>query len=376
MYMSSTPVNLGAPNLELRFGYDWMGRRVSKVVSNRVNGVWQLQRRWKYVYDGWNMIAEVEEVTGEVRTHVWGLDLSGTTHGAGGVGGLVATVIHTGPDAGVYFPVYDGNGNVMGYVRASDGAMVAKYEYGPFGELIRATGPLAQAFNLLFSTKYFDWETGLSYYGHRYYSPTPGRWLSRDPIGELGHQNLAGSRKSRLRLREEQNLYGFVYNDAVNKVDPKGLAVWWDCVACAAALVGKFGGTFAGCAYGCWESSSPSYPYGQCLSDCLTSTMNPCELWKSFKGNSAEWVGAAACISCGVRAIKEIPRTKPLGCDDCLGFETCHCFCPSGATPSYTVVSGAPCRAIVNVLYDWQSGPDGTPVYVPVGTETCACTKF
>ncbi|WCJ60946.1 hypothetical protein NXS98_07455 [Fontisphaera persica] len=57
------------------------------------------------------------------------------------MGGLVATVILNGPRAGVYWPVYDGNGNVMGYVRAADGVWVAQYEYGPFGELLRATGP-------------------------------------------------------------------------------------------------------------------------------------------------------------------------------------------------------------------------------------------
>jgi len=95
-------------------------------------------------------------------------------------------VIHTGTNAGTYLAMYDGNGNVAGYVRAGDGVLVAQYEYGPFGELLRATGPLAREFNFLFSTKYFDWETGLYYYGHRYYSPTTGRWPNRDPIGELG----------------------------------------------------------------------------------------------------------------------------------------------------------------------------------------------
>ncbi|WCJ58191.1 RHS repeat-associated core domain-containing protein [Fontisphaera persica] len=122
------------------------------------------------------------------------------------MGGLVATVIHNGPDAGVYFPVYDGNGNVTGYVRASDGGVVAQYEYGPFGELLRATGPLAKDFNHLFSTKYFDWETGLSYYGHRYYSSTAGRWLSRDLIEENGGVNL----------------YGFVYNRPITHIDADG----------------------------------------------------------------------------------------------------------------------------------------------------------
>ena len=37
-----------------------------------------------------------------------------------------------------------------------------------------------------FSTKYHAPETGLYYYGCRYYNPELGRWLSRDPIGEVG----------------------------------------------------------------------------------------------------------------------------------------------------------------------------------------------
>ena len=35
----------------------------------------------------------------------------------------------------------------------------------------------------VFSAKYTDPETGLIYYGFRYYQPSTGRWLSRDPIG-------------------------------------------------------------------------------------------------------------------------------------------------------------------------------------------------
>jgi RHS repeat-associated protein len=38
--------------------------------------------------------------------------------------------------------------------------------------------------------KYCDDETDLVYYGYRYYNPTGGRWLSRDPIGEDGGMNL------------------------------------------------------------------------------------------------------------------------------------------------------------------------------------------
>jgi RHS repeat-associated protein len=66
------------------------------------------------------------------------------------------------------------------------GAVVAHYEYGPFGETVVATGSLALANQYRFSTKVTDDETGLVYYGYRYYAPEVGRWLSRDPIGLYG----------------------------------------------------------------------------------------------------------------------------------------------------------------------------------------------
>ena len=43
--------------------------------------------------------------------------------------------------------------------------MLGQYEYGPFGEVIRATGPMAKANPFRFSTKYQDDETDLLYYG-------------------------------------------------------------------------------------------------------------------------------------------------------------------------------------------------------------------
>ncbi|CAA6677045.1 MULTISPECIES: RHS repeat-associated core domain-containing protein [unclassified Lentimonas] len=66
------------------------------------------------------------------------------------------------------------------------------YVYGPFGELIRATDSKKDDFNFRFSTKYEDAETGLLYYGFRYYDPVTGRWPSRDPIQEFGGYNIYG----------------------------------------------------------------------------------------------------------------------------------------------------------------------------------------
>ena len=151
----------------------------------------QIFLNFTFFYDAWNLIAEVDAQTGDlIRTYVWGLDLSGTMQGAGGIGGLLWVNVESGSHAGRYFAAYDGNGNVMGLISASDGSVVAQYEYGPFAEPLRATGLAAAENPLRFSTKYTDPETGLLYYGYRYYSPSLGRWLSRDPLSKISSLNL------------------------------------------------------------------------------------------------------------------------------------------------------------------------------------------
>ena len=49
-----------------------------------------------------------------VRTYTWGLDISESSQGAGGVAGLLMVNAGSG---GIHFPAYDLNGNVMGLVR-------------------------------------------------------------------------------------------------------------------------------------------------------------------------------------------------------------------------------------------------------------------
>jgi len=111
----------------------------------------------------------------------------------------------------VPLPTYDGNGNVASLVRSSDGVVAASYEYSPFGELLRcsqpASGGYAKENPFRFSTKFTDDETGLVYYGARFFDPRNGRFLNRDPIAEQGGLNL----------------YGFCGNDGVNGVDYMGM---------------------------------------------------------------------------------------------------------------------------------------------------------
>ena len=58
-----------------------------------------------------------------------------------------------------------------------------------------------------FPGQYFDEETGLHYNRFRYYDPEVGRYVSADPIGQVGGANL----------------YAYVFNDPTNKFDSLGL---------------------------------------------------------------------------------------------------------------------------------------------------------
>jgi RHS repeat-associated protein len=167
----------------LEFGYDHQSRRIWKRVTNLDTSAVTEQR---FLYDGWNLLAALDTQQAAIlSSFVWGLDLSGTMQGAGGVGGLLKVTCN-GAQTANSFVAYDGNGNVSGLVDASDGSVAARYDYGPFGEVIRATGPMARGSPFRFSTKYQDDETDLLYYGYRYYATTTGRWLSRDPKEESG----------------------------------------------------------------------------------------------------------------------------------------------------------------------------------------------
>jgi RHS repeat-associated protein len=181
----------GAARQKLDFTYDWMGRRIQKVVSIWGGSSWSPQYTNRFAYDGWNVIGILNETNGLVSAFAWGSDLSGSLQGAGGVGGLLLADIRTGTSASTNFVCFDGNGNVSALVSSTNSAVSAAYEYGPFGEVIRATGLTATANPFRYSTKYEDDEGGLLYYGYRYYSPSLGRWWSRDPMGERGGVNLA-----------------------------------------------------------------------------------------------------------------------------------------------------------------------------------------
>ena len=196
----------------------------SRKIATTANGVTTL-----YLYDGWNCIAEYQGVSPVLKKNrLWGLDLSGTLQGAGGVGGMLSesSQITSNPITfNSSYPTYDGNGNVSEYLD-STGQITAHYEYDPFGNTVVNTDTSNQ-FAYRFSTKPIGIATGLYYYGYRYYNPLTGRWPSRDPLAEesffLEFTKFLDSDKV-IMLRQESllNVYSFIGNRQINEIDILG----------------------------------------------------------------------------------------------------------------------------------------------------------
>jgi RHS repeat-associated protein len=148
----------------------------------------------RFVRDGFLSVQERDGSNNVAREYMWGLNLGG------GIGGLL-NLKQGGQN---YSYLYDGKGSVTALTDGNQ-SVIATYTYDTFGNLMTKTGTLNQPFQ--FSTKPYDEKTGLSYYGYRFYSPSLGRWITRDPLGEAGGMNL----------------YEFNNNSAINYIDPDGL---------------------------------------------------------------------------------------------------------------------------------------------------------
>lgn len=88
--------------------------------------------------------------------------------------------------------------------------LVSTLDYSPFGKVLTRRSPYTPRYQ--FSTKEWDEEVGLCYYGYRFYSPVLGRWVNRDPIGERGGINL----------------FAVVRNSPLQHIDQVGLE--WKCI--------------------------------------------------------------------------------------------------------------------------------------------------
>ena len=82
---------------------------------------------------------------------------------------------------------------------------------GKSPSMISSSGSLAAANLYRFSSKEIHPNCGMYYYLYRFYDPSTQRWLNRDPLGES-----AGA-----------NLFSFVGNSALERIDALGLKLWY-----------------------------------------------------------------------------------------------------------------------------------------------------
>jgi RHS repeat-associated protein len=185
-------------------------------------GSWVATNTVLYIYDGFRVIQERDTNSVPAVSYTRGTDLGGSLEAAGGIGGLLAR--SSGYSSGNFtthnFYFADGNGNIT-YMLNSSQSMVASYRYDPFGNTISSNGTLASANVYRFSSKEIHANSGMYYYGFRFYDPNLQRWINRDPIGEFPGINL----------------YGYVKSDPLDLVDPFGLDA-----AAALARLGRFAG--------------------------------------------------------------------------------------------------------------------------------------
>ena len=195
------------------FTYDALWRRrITKKYGWNGSGWGNPTNEVHYIYDRMLPIRERNSANNPLVTYTRGLDLSGTFQGAGGIGGLLARTDASG--ATYYFA--DGSGNITTLINSS-GVRQAAYTYGPFGNLVSMSGPLAAGNHYRFSSKEVDPLSGDYYFGFRFDSPNLQRWRNADPIGLWGGLNM----------------HEFSGNSPLNFLDPYGLSwwnpfTWWD----------------------------------------------------------------------------------------------------------------------------------------------------
>lgn len=177
------------------YGYDGLGRRVWVCSGADTNWL---------VYDGHHVRAEVGPGGWLRKSYTYGP----------GTDNLLAMTVHGEHATNRYYFLTDHLGTVHAVVDTA-GSVVEAYEYDAWGNVIgvydgsgAAMAQTAIGNRYLWQGREYCWSTGLYYFRARWYDPSSGRWLSKDPIGIHGGLNQ----------------YVFCGNNPVMYRDPTGLA--------------------------------------------------------------------------------------------------------------------------------------------------------
>jgi RHS repeat-associated protein len=315
------------------FSYSGDGQRRSKsTLDDLIN----------YVWDGENVLQEVDGSTGEIKAHYtdspgyWGeltsLHTAGSTPDAEGAqfnaatfGGAMFNQASVSTDAGSHFYLFDQQANTRQLTDTS-GDVSDTYAYRAFGEQEFEQGSTRNPHRFQGQVGPYTDATDRVWMRARIYGPDSGQWLSRDPIGFDGG---------------DWNLYRLVGNNPIHWLDPEGLV--------RLCCIWPFWGPLGRCCGGKKPARPPARPPNppippgcmnewnsvpdgvkKCVTDCLTSP----DVAKCMKGcATGPALDAAASYACCVRSTvgknacnEPTAKTKTDTCTICCTFKYCKCL--------------------------------------------------
>jgi len=183
----------------LEFSYDPFNRRISK--STKYSSCLQSDEHRYFLYDDQNEIGSFDHNLNQKELRILS-DIETAE-----IGSAIAFEIADY----AYAPIYDISGNAVSLIYNK--SLYEHYRYSAFGEhkIYSSWGYEKQKSQInnpwQFSSKRIDIDSGLVYFGRRYYDPSFGRWLTCDPLG----------------FEDGMNLYSYVMNDPLTNVDLYGL---------------------------------------------------------------------------------------------------------------------------------------------------------
>jgi RHS repeat-associated protein len=154
------------------YRYDSLGRRVAKVAA--VNGVTEQKH---FLWQGLRLLRE--ETPGQSSLYLYE---------PGSYAPLARVDQAEGGEQTLYYFHTDQIGTPL-EMTDREGRIVWQAAYKAWGALERLEVNEVEQ-NLRFQGQYFDDETGLHYNTFRYYDPEVGRFITQDPIGLVGGDNL------------------------------------------------------------------------------------------------------------------------------------------------------------------------------------------
>lgn len=183
-------------SLIVTFTYDSLNRRLEKIVTDKKNP--ENSSHTRYIYRGNEEVGTTDQ-EGIIDTfRVLGAPSQSN------VGSTISIEIENT----VYTPLKDIKDNIRSLVNIENNEIAESYEFTGFGEEEIFTENENTALNpWRFAAKRTDPETGLVYFGKRYYMPEIGRWTSRDPIG----------------FEDGINRYVFTHNNPIKNRDLYGM---------------------------------------------------------------------------------------------------------------------------------------------------------